>query len=349
MVMGGGPAGCAAAITAAKKELEVILLERSTFPRPRPGETFHPGAEALFRQLGILDQVLALNPIRHAGHIVEWAGRSGFETFGHDGSGVWRGFQILREEFDQILIDRASKLGVRVMQPATVKNLVKEEGMNPRVQWTGGEIEASLVVDATGKSRWARRKTNRQLITVSPSLVARYGYVKASNSVASAPKLTSQTNGWTWQAPVSRTLTAWTRLYYDADLARGMAVHDSLPDASKGAVGRGADVSWSLVWPPAASQVYAVGEAAMSLDPLSSHGNLQAMMSGIFVGHIASAIVAERGASADLEKHYGQWISHWLLADCEKVLELYNRLKPDNSWIYLTKSKIEYLKNYCKR
>src|SRR4051812_35168753 len=47
-VVGGGPAGCAAAIWAAKCGLQTVLMEAREFPRKRPGETLHPGVEALF-------------------------------------------------------------------------------------------------------------------------------------------------------------------------------------------------------------------------------------------------------------------------------------------------------------
>jgi len=77
IVVGGGPGGIAAAITVKQADsgLQVLLIERSPFPRHRPGETLHPGIEPLLVQLGVWDQVLAANFLRHAGHWV--AGISG--------------------------------------------------------------------------------------------------------------------------------------------------------------------------------------------------------------------------------------------------------------------------------
>jgi FAD-dependent oxidoreductase family protein len=46
-VIGGGPAGAAAAITAKRAGVGVVILEESPFPCVRPGETLHPGVEPL--------------------------------------------------------------------------------------------------------------------------------------------------------------------------------------------------------------------------------------------------------------------------------------------------------------
>ena len=47
LVLGGGPAGSAAAITAASLGMKVTLLERECFPRHAPGESLHPGGSTL--------------------------------------------------------------------------------------------------------------------------------------------------------------------------------------------------------------------------------------------------------------------------------------------------------------
>src|SRR6266702_804413 len=57
VIVGAGPAGSAAAIASARAGLRTILLDGIDKPDLQPGETIHPGAECLFEQLGILDEV----------------------------------------------------------------------------------------------------------------------------------------------------------------------------------------------------------------------------------------------------------------------------------------------------
>src|SRR6185295_6330859 len=45
LILGAGPAGCAAAMQARRAGLDVLLLDSSERPRPTPGETLHPGIE----------------------------------------------------------------------------------------------------------------------------------------------------------------------------------------------------------------------------------------------------------------------------------------------------------------
>src|SRR5580658_5325196 len=95
-IVGGGPAGSAAAIWCAKSGLDVLLLEAQPFPRDRPGESLHPGIEPLFDQLGAGDAIRAAGFLRYRGHQVIWGGPPRYEAFGAGASGPWLGFHAWR-------------------------------------------------------------------------------------------------------------------------------------------------------------------------------------------------------------------------------------------------------------
>src|SRR5215831_9021727 len=120
LVIGGGPAGTAAAITCARGGLGVTLIEAEPFPRDRPGETLHPGVEPLLERLGVAASVSNAGFLRHGGVWVERFGRREFQAYGVDDRGPWLGFQACRSEFDALLLAKARSNGVTVYQPHRV-------------------------------------------------------------------------------------------------------------------------------------------------------------------------------------------------------------------------------------
>ena len=120
LVVGGGPAGAAAAIACALRGHRVLLCEREPGGRERPGETLHPGVEPLLAQLGVADRWASVVGARHSGIWIEWGGPRRFEAFGGDASGPWSGFQVWRADFDALLLARAGEAGVDVRQPCAV-------------------------------------------------------------------------------------------------------------------------------------------------------------------------------------------------------------------------------------
>ncbi len=96
LIIGAGPAGCAAAISARRHGLTVMMLEASAQPRRAPGETLHPGIEPLFARLDVAEPVARAGFHRHAGIRIGWDAPARFEPYGEDASGPWHGFQADR-------------------------------------------------------------------------------------------------------------------------------------------------------------------------------------------------------------------------------------------------------------
>jgi 2-polyprenyl-6-methoxyphenol hydroxylase-like FAD-dependent oxidoreductase len=114
LILGAGPAGCAAAIEARRSGLAVLIIAPAGRRRPTPGETLHPGIEPILARLGLRATVLAENFHRHLGIWIEWDEARSFEAYGEDERGPWRGFQADRGKLNDILLN-AALLGVELI------------------------------------------------------------------------------------------------------------------------------------------------------------------------------------------------------------------------------------------
>jgi flavin-dependent dehydrogenase len=322
-VIGGGPGGCAAAISCAQAGLRVALVERDPFPRDHPGETLHPGVEPLLARLGVANQVLAAGFIRHEGHWVEWNAPRRFESFGEDQQGAWRGFQAWRADFDGILLQRAREVGVTIFQPCRAIRPVVNSDCVAGVATSEGTLPSSFVVDASGSRHWLARCLGLKVERRSPRLIARYGYARGECPLHDeAPSIVADDKGWTWKARVRPRLYVWTRLaLHDEDIAA-----DWLPDEFHGLQShgkpRGADVTWRKVTPTASPGYFLVGDAASVLDPASSHGVLKAIMSGMMAAHAIVQIARHQLNAAQVAHAYSHWMHDWFEHDERRLRDL---------------------------
>jgi hypothetical protein len=182
---------------------------------------------------------------------------------------------------------------------------------------------ACVVVDAAGSGHWLARGLGLPIRRRSPRLVARYGLVEGDwPGTPDTPRLRADADGWTWTAPVRRSRVAWVRLH--AGRGRPAAACPPelahLPPCWRAA---GADVSWRSV-PAAAGPGYVlVGDAAFVLDPLSSHGVLHAVMSGMMAAEMIAKQLLEGVPQAVTGAAYRRWSSTRFETDVRRLRELY--------------------------
>jgi flavin-dependent dehydrogenase len=326
-VVGGGPAGAAAAIACAEAGLRVHLFEREMFAGERPGETLHPGIEPLFAQLGIDQRIACVVGARHQGVWVDWGGTRHFEAYGADADGAWQGFQVSRAAFDAMLLARARELSATVLQPCAVSGVQTLDRRIVGLETSAGRFSPRMLVDATGRSRWLARMLGVAAPPRSPRLVARYGYVEGSCPARdAAPALTGDASGWLWIAMVRPGVYQWTRV-----TAKGRRPEpDWIPEGLRGLTplgpSRGADVTWRIAEPVACSNWFIVGDAAATLDPTSSHGVLKALLSGMTAGRLIAGVLRTAVPPAEAASVYQQWLSGWFANDALQLAGFYRRL-----------------------
>ncbi|CAG9226335.1 FAD-dependent oxidoreductase [Paraburkholderia sabiae] len=326
VVVGGGPAGTSAAIWGALSGRSVTLIERAEFPRARPGETLHPGITSIFEQLGVVDAVEDACTRRHRGIMVNWGGRSEVSQFGASGLNEWLGYQVGRADLDAILMARARKLGVAILQPCRAVDLWFEKNVAV-VSTEQGNIAAGYVIDASGQATWLARRERLQQEIASPPLRARYGYCALPEEwTDSLPRLSGDSTGWWWSAPISSASLAWMRLTWSAYLGDKP---DSLADLRDLGPNFGADVTWKRVRTPAGPHFFICGDAAAIVDPCSSHGVLKALMSGMMAAFQINSVYAGLHPYK-AAVHYGRWIETWWKKDVAYLSALYRQL--DSGW-----------------
>ncbi len=297
IIIGAGPAGCAAAIRARQAGLSVLLFEARTSPKKTPGETLHPGMEPLFIQLGIAEKIKLADFPRHSGVWLESQGQRRFVPYGQDDNGPWLGFQADRQILQQILqqaaLDAQSELivNVRPEQVLMKKNRIAgivADGKNFRSKWT---------LDASGHHAWLARQLKLSEVIRSPPLSVSFGWRKEDFSdLDSQPCFTFHSNGWKWKAPIGHHQVAWAELLIGSPSA--------LDNQHKGI-----DVTWRLRPDSAGPGFFLLGDAVAILDPSSSHGALRAVMSGIMAAHLlagcSSGKISEKTA-ADVYKNWSR-------------------------------------------
>lgn len=146
-IIGGGPAGCAAAIVAARKGVQVLLLERTRFPRHKVCGEF-VSAESL----GLLQNLLA-NDFQH---LLTHAPRIFNSRIFLDGSTLEARIDppaasIARFDLDAALWETCCVEGVETHAETVVKSI---EGTGPFRITVGKQVfEAQALINASG--RWS--------------------------------------------------------------------------------------------------------------------------------------------------------------------------------------------------
>jgi geranylgeranyl reductase family protein len=146
VVVGAGPAGCVAALQAARLRCgSVLLLDRAEFPRDKTcAGGLSPRTCRVLQDLGLWGDVTReAYPIR-AARLVSPGGREAFLTSRPHGA------VLSRRRFDQLLADAAVREGVAFQPGRKVDELVEDEGHVVGVRCGSDEVAARHVIVASG-------------------------------------------------------------------------------------------------------------------------------------------------------------------------------------------------------
>ncbi|MFN0129436.1 MAG: NAD(P)/FAD-dependent oxidoreductase [Verrucomicrobiales bacterium] len=165
LIIGAGPAGTSAATLLADYGHRVIVLEREKFPRYHIGESLIPFCYGPLERLGMIPRLRASAFVKkYSVCFVQPDGRASqpFYFFNrYDRESIAQSWQVLRSEFDQMMVGRAREAGADVREEVHVRDFLRDHhGRVIGVTATdrdGGrqEFRARLTIDATGKEALA--------------------------------------------------------------------------------------------------------------------------------------------------------------------------------------------------
>ena len=151
-VIGGGPAGCSAAIALGGRGLRVLVLEAKTYPHDKLcGEFLSPECAGLLEGLGLSERLLALDPAPI--HTVCLTAPNGAAWETRLPGTAWG---LTRRALDEALAERARAVGAEVRVGCAVIDLAGslEAGYTLHTRARGGrvgELRARAVIGAHGK------------------------------------------------------------------------------------------------------------------------------------------------------------------------------------------------------
>ncbi len=169
-VIGGGPAGSTVAALVAEQGYRVLLLEREPQPSFKIGESLIPATYWTFKRLGVLDKLRTSHfPKKYSVQFYSRTGKAStpfyfFETNPHESAVTW---QVLRSEFDQMLLENAEEKGAEIRRGMRVNDVLFEGNkaggvvISPARRDARCEIiHASVIVDSTGQRSLLGRQLN---------------------------------------------------------------------------------------------------------------------------------------------------------------------------------------------
>src|SRR5215510_5072533 len=166
VVIGGGPAGSTVSTLLAQQGVSVELFERLEFPRFHIGESLIPETYWVLKRLNMLEKMQKSHFVKK--YSVQFVNANGklsapfyfWDNKPHECSQTW---QVVRSEFDQMMLNNAREHGVDVHEGVHVRDVLFEgdKAVGVIVRGADGverEVRARVVVDASGQSGLLQQK-----------------------------------------------------------------------------------------------------------------------------------------------------------------------------------------------
>jgi len=320
VVIGGGPAGSTTSTILAQGGLKVGLFEREKFPRFHIGESLIPETYWVLKRLNMLEKMQKSRFVKK--YSVQFINANGklsapfyfWDNKPHDCSQTW---QVVRSEFDQMMLENAREHGVDAYDGVHVVEVLfdgdrhgeadraeRGQAIGVAIKQDGQrqEIKAKVVVDASGQAALLMNRMKLRLWDPTLNKGAIWTYWEGAyrdtgrDEGATMVIQTPGKEGWFWNIPLHDNIVSlgvvapFDYLFkgrkgnheqtYQEEVEHTPAIQERIKDATR-VTGYFATRDYSYRSTACAGNGWVlVGDAFGFLDPLYSSGVLLALKSG---------------------------------------------------------------------
>ena len=328
VVIGGGPAGSTVSTLLAQQGLRVELFERETFPRFHIGESLIPETYWVLKRLNMLEKLQKSRFVKK--YSVQFVNANGkpsapfyfWDNKPHECSQTW---QVVRSEFDQMMLENARQHGVTAHEGVRVLDVIFEHERAVGVKLRDREVRAKVVVDASGQNGLIANRLRLRVWDPVLNKGAIWSYFEGAHrdtgkdEGATMVLQTPDKKGWFWYIPLHDNsvsvgvVSPFDYLFksrvsfeqtFNEEVARTPSVKTRI-EGAKRVTGYFATKDFSYRASRASGDGWVlVGDAWGFLDPLYSSGVLLALKSG----ELAADAIVEGIAKSDTSgAQLGKW------------------------------------------
>ena len=326
LIVGGGPAGSSLGFALARAGVDVHIVDRAAFPRPKPcAEYLSPEASRLLAWMGVLGRVeqsgaAALSGIRVRapnGSVIhgDFLASHGYRGFRD------RGLSVRREVLDAMLLDAARGAGARVTERVRVTDVARASGRVAGVtvlhDGASRELRARVVVGADGLRSIVARRLGLARVARWPRRLALVTHYTGVEDIGEHGEMHVERDGYVGIADVGHGVTTVALVVPVARsreiagdragfLERWLAARAHLRPRFAAAqrvtpvIATGPFASHARrAWAPGAALV---GDAADFFDPFTGEGIYAALRGGeLLAGSVREALAAPAARARDAD------------------------------------------------
>jgi flavin-dependent dehydrogenase len=214
VIVGGGPAGSAAAAVLARAGRSALVLEAAQFPRFHVGESIVPAATGLWKSIGLWDKLQATSFARKGGAdflIADGSAEQKFWFARFLDESYHRVLQVDRAEFDRIALNHARDCGAEVRQGCRVTDVAF---LKPGVEVTwkdeSGESRterAKVLLDCSGMKCFLAKKLGARKPIAGMTKVAIFAHYEnvrlPEGERAGNTEIVAASDCWFWLIPMT--------------------------------------------------------------------------------------------------------------------------------------------------
>ena len=348
IIVGGGPAGIATAITLHARGIRCCVVEAQETPLRKSGEAIPPNAKPLLKQLGILSLIEDEKHQIYYGNKSCW-GSNKLDQKEFISDRLGHGFLVDRLHFETQLQELYQTTNNPFYKGFKLKKVVSNGTKTKAIIENSSEnkiLTSDFIIDATGKKASVCRHFNIQKENLDSQFALTFN-IKFSQKIQKQITVEATENGWWYVAPYTENEVTMmfftlkqllpkkenTETFLQDELQKTIHLSKEFNKIQINAV-KIMPAGTSCLQVPYGKNWLAVGDAAYSYDPISSYGITSALASGFYAGH---AVADYLNGKQEALPTYRYVVENAFRAYMEKLVSHYSlekRWEQSDYWTY---------------